>query len=507
MALALAFLSGCPRDPAPDPDPEPSAAHKTAALRKQAQEEALKRLGPKVITMAALADPVTAALLHDSAPRMPPLQPDERAALRSALETAEREADGLTPRLLDPADRVVALTARFAIDRTRDAYVRRAPWADDPTWVTAAAQQVVAALESSSRRAGTCTHCDVSLPHLAATLPVAAKGLQRMSKSRADAAIADARALAERVRALPSQAEAPAATALETFATAVEAQLETANEPARLGKEVLQRQLEVEENIGLSATDAFKSLGSTVAKLGAMVAKRDVPAPTPATSVTAARCGAAWTDIAPLLESHESLSAEGFACEEFVAGLGTTSLDDADLRIAIVDVALVTPLRSSAHRALPEVLATIGGHVARGSQAHALRTALLLGAPVLEPAAARALQAELDAACLSATALWIHGELGEDAALAERLEAHCPHDTPQYISRAEARPRQALEGLALSRIARGPAGVVPLDKLWWLPAGLIDDVAQPPTQDDRPSPVRATVEPLEARAAPQDPAP
>lgn len=509
MLLALACLPGCPRDPnpAPDPQPEPSAAHKTAKLRKEAQQEALGRLGPKVVALAALEDPVTTALLDGSAPRMPPLQADERAALRTALESAEREATGLTPRLLDPADRVIALTARFAIDRARDAYVRRAPWADDPTWVTAEAQQLVASLESSSRRTGTCTHCDVSLPHLAATLPVAAEGLQRMSKARATAAMQDARTLAGRVRALPNQTTAPAAGALEDFADAVEAQLESANEPDRLGKEVLQRQLEVEENLGLSATDAFKSLGSAVATLGAMVAKRDVPTPQPPTTVTAARCETAWTDIAPLLEAHESLSADGFACDTFVAGLGSLALDDVDLRFAIVDVALVDPLRLSAHRALPAVLASVGGRIARGSQTHALRAALLLGAPGVEPAAARALHAELDAACLAAAALWIHGELGDDAALTERLDAHCPDDTPKYITRAEARPRQALAGLALSRISRGPAGVVPLDKLWWLPAGLIDDVAQPPTQDDRPSPVRGTVEPLEARAAPQDPAP
>ncbi|MGH1343327.1 MAG: hypothetical protein ACRBN8_17335 [Nannocystales bacterium] len=512
MLVTLAACTGCPRDSVPDPNPdqEPSATQKTAKLRKEAQKEALERLAPKVATLAALEDPITAALRDGTAPRMPPLQPDDRAALRTALEAADRESKGLTPRLLEPADRVVAVASRFAIDRARDTYVRRAPWADDPSWVTAQAQHVIAALEASARSDGTCTHCEVSLSHLEKTLPVASAGLQRMSKARGEAAVLDARALADRVRMLPGQADAPAALALETFASTVQGQLSSANEPARIGKAVLQRQLEVEENVGQTATELFKNLGASVSALAAMVEKRTVPEPEPPTTVTQARCEAAWADIAPVLEAHDTLNAEGFRCARFVAGLGTATLDDVGLRIAIIDAALVGPLRTEALQPLPDVLTSIGGRVARGSQAHTLRTALLLGAPPLQPAAARALHAELDAACLAAAALWIHGELGDDAGLAERLDKKCPRKTPSYISRAEARPRQALEGLALSRVSRGPAGVVPLDKLWWLPAGLIDDVALPPGDDDRPSPVRGTVEPLDARSPPpgaQDPAP
>lgn len=512
MLLGLALVPGCPRDPSPEGDAqtEPSPAEKTAELRKEAQKEALTRLAPLVARLAALEDPVTAALRDDTPPRMPPVQPADRAALRTALEEADREAKGLTPRLLDPADRVIALTSRFAIDRARDAYVRRTPWADDPTWVTSQADQVIAALELASRRAGTCTHCDVSLPHLAAALPVASAGLQRTSKARAEAAALDARALAGRVRHLPGQAEAPAALALETYATAVQSHQESASEPNRLGKDVLQRQLEVEENVGQSATAAFKSLGSAVATLAAMLGKRTVPEPTRSTEVTNARCESAWADIAPVVSAQEALNAGDFSCETFVAGLGAAPLDDVALRIAIVDTALVAPLRSSAHKTLPAVLSSVGGRIARGSQSHTLRAALLLGAPALEPAAAWALRAELDAACLAAAALWVHGELGDDAALAERLAAPCPETTPSYIARAEARPRQALDGLELARVPRGPAGVVPLDKLWWLPAGLIDDVAQPPTDDDRPSPVRGSVERLEPGSQPpgaQDPVP
>ncbi len=512
MLCSLALMAGCPRDPTPDAQspPEPSAADKTAALREEAQKEALERLAPVVATLAALEDPLTAALRNDTAPRMPPLGPEERTALRAALDAAEREARGLTPRLLEPADRVLAMTATFAIDRARDVYIRHNPWADDPTWVTAQAQEVIAALELAARRTGTCTHCDLSLSHLSATLPVATRGLQQTSQARAKAAMLDARALATRVRNLPGQTEASAASALETFATALEGRLASANEPNRLGEAVLQRQLEVEENLGQSAADAFGSLGSSVPMLAAMLAKRSVPPRQVPTAVTPARCDAAWADLAPVVAGHEALRAQGFDCALFIAGLGTATVDDVDLRIAIVDTALVAPLRRSAHQALPAVLSSVGGRIARGAQSHTLRTALLLGAPALEPAAARALHAELDAACLAAAALWIHGELGDDTTLGERLKPHCPDETAAYIARAEARPRQALEGLLLARVAQGPAGVVPLDKLWWLPAGLIDPVALPPTDDDRPSPVRATVEVLEPEApaaGAEDPAP
>ncbi|MBV1861182.1 MAG: hypothetical protein KUG77_22385 [Nannocystaceae bacterium] len=102
---------------------------KTARLRKEAQQEALTRLAPKVALLAALEDPVTAALRDNTPPRMPPLQSADRATLRSALEAAEREASGLIPRLLEPADRVLALasgspstglaTPTFAVPRGR----------------------------------------------------------------------------------------------------------------------------------------------------------------------------------------------------------------------------------------------------------------------------------------------------------------------------------------------------------------------------------------------------
>lgn len=503
LAAHVALLAGCPREDVGRPvESEPSPAEKTQELREEAQAEALLRLAPKVAALAALEDPVTTAIRDGSAPRLPPLGSAAREPLRTALDDAEREAKGLTPRLLEPADRTIAIASLFAINRARDRYVRAAPWLDDPTWITREVGAVLDELETASRSSGTCTHCAASLADVGVALEAAADVVRSTSGPRASAAAEDARALAKRVRALPAPDEAVAA-ALEAFAAAMDG-LETPLDARWEGK-ALQRVLEVEENVADKPVDAFKSLGAVVATLASMSAKHPAGAPGTAARVSQERCETAWADIERRIGAQEALDAGEFDCTRFVSGAGNAEFDDVGLQIALVDVALVRPQRRASQRALPPVLSSIGGRIARGAQAHTLRTAILLGDPALAPAAGRALEAELDAACLAAAALWIHGGLGEDTALAERLDTYCPEKTPSYVARAEARPRQALEGLALSRISAGPAGVVPLDKLWWLPLGLLERVAAPPTAEVTPAPVRAVVEPLHPGA--EDPAP
>lgn len=501
LVLALGLVTACPGedDPGPPRGPVAEPAEKTLELRTQAQREALQRLVPKVATLGALEDPVTAAVREGTPPRMPPLTAKDRNALRDALEAADREAKGLTPRLLEPTERVVAIASMFAINRARDLYLHHAPWADDPTWVTREATLVVEQLEVASRRAGTCTHCAAALPSLAATMEAMAERVKSSSAPRAAAAASDARALAARVRALPGLPDETAARALEAFATAMET---LSGAPARWETKVLQRQLEVEENLSERPVDLYEGLGSAVATLAALSRKHPVSPEDPPTPVTLARCTEAYAEIQRVVASQEALDPGDFDCTRFTSGLGTTPLDDSGLRIALVDAALVAPHREAAIRALPPALAAIGGRIARGSQRHTLRTAILLADEALAPAAARALSAELDAACLTAAALWIHGGLGDDDALAKQLAPHCPQETSAYIAQAEARPRQALEGLALARVPQGPAGVVPLDKLWWLPLGLVQDVALPPTDDAQPpSGVRAIIEPIEPAEA------
>ncbi len=503
LAAHLASLAGCPREDVDRPEQaDPSPAEETNDLRKEAQKEALQRLAPKVAALAAIEDPVTAALRDDAAPRMPPIGATAREALRAALDEADREAKGLTPRLLEPTDRTIAIASVFAINRARDHYVRTVPWLDDPTWITREVGAVLDELEGASRTSGSCTHCAASLADVGVALEAAADVVRSTSGPRASAAAADARALAKRVRALPASSE-PIAAALESFATEMDG-VDTAS-AARWDPKTLQRVLEVEENVADDPVDAFKSLGAAVSTLASMSAKHPAGDPGVSTAATQQRCAAAWTEIRRVVAAQESLDAGGFDCAKFVSGAGTAEFDDAGLRIALIDVALVRPQRRTSQQVLPPVLSSIGGRIARGAQSHTLRAALLLGDPALAPAAGRALRAELDAACLAAAALWIHGGLGDDEALAERLNKYCPEETPSYIARAEARPRQALEGLALARVPMGPAGVVPLDKLWWLPLGLLEEVAKPPGGDPAPAPVSAVIEPLNPGA--EDPTP
>ena len=102
-------------------------------------------------------------------------------------------------------------------------------------------------------------------------------------------------------------------------------------------------------------------------------------------------------------------------------------------------------------------------------------------------------------ACMAAAALWIHGELGSDEDLGKRLKEHCGFEEPaHWIAAAEARPMAALAGLPLSRLGMGPADVVPLERYWWAPSGLLDVLARPELLSDLPTQptVDVKVEPL-----------
>ncbi len=98
--------------------------------------------------------------------------------------------------------------------------------------------------------------------------------------------------------------------------------------------------------------------------------------------------------------------------------------------------------------------------------------------------------------CLAATAVWIHGELGDDAGLVARLSASGCEDLDALIAAAEARPRRALTGLGLTLIGAGPADAAALDRFYWAPMGLVRDLAIPPPP---PAPVvpPTRVEPLD----------
>ncbi len=532
VLLWLTAASGCPQDDGTSgPAPEPQAEETTPELRARAQEEALQRLIPLATQALHLDDPLTAAGRGITPPSTPPISAARRERLRAALAPARSEAQGLMARLLPPQRRVLALAARFGIDRAHDRLRRRSPSRIDPSWVTVEVGAVLDTLQREAMLTGGCEFCAVALTALTTEIDAATLELAGAAAPSLAAAAGDGRALAQRVRAfeIAGPGRDAVAAALERWADHLQAvdaarpeapaagyadPLPPASDPAtvrtlpsRLGNAELRRRLEVEENFATSPTEAFTALGATIARLNAMIDKRaatpptgPVPGPAP---VDVDRCERAWAPIGARAAEQESLRPGQFSCPHFVAGLGGRALDDVALTLELVDTALVHTHRRTRQRAEPELLAALGGRLARGAQRHTMRTAILLTLPD-EAAAIAALGQERDAACLAATALWIHGEVGTDDALSERLQTHCPHrPADAWIRDAEARPRGALEGMGLARIASGPAGVVTLDRYWWLPLGFIDLVADPRRTEPPASPgLEMKVEPVAPSADP-----
>lgn len=527
-AAALAGGTGCPTKSAGETAAESSEetpSPDTAELRAQAHAQALKRLLPLAQTVAALDDPITASTLTGAPPRVPPVTAGDREALRAALDVALQEAEGLDASVLPAEQRVVAMVTRFMLDRARDGLSRRRPFQDDPTWITAQIGDLLDVLELDARDDGACASCAQALALSATSIDAARDGLAASSIPAATAARDDARTLASRIRALPDPAEPheQAANALLKYADHLNAVInalpdaqaidpgaplakaataaDVRRRPARLGLEAMRRRLEVRENISESPSKLVTRMGRTIPMLAAMLRKRTVLVEdSSSTTVTLARCEATWAGLKHLAVKHAPEVVDTFRCEAFVRGLGSQTLTDAALRVAVIDTALVGTMRRDAQAKLPAALAMVGGRFARTTQAHSLRSALVLTPPEDRPSAAMVLWSELDAACLATAALWVHAELGEDDALDERLSKHCPRPTAVLIDEALARPGQTLRAVGLARVGMGPAGVVPLDLYWWMPLGLIDIVADPSTTTPRPPvPLEINVEELQPK--------
>jgi hypothetical protein len=273
----------------------------------------------------------------------------------------------------------------------------------------------------------------------------------------------------------------------------------------RLPASELRRRLEVAEDRDEAPRDLFTALGPTLARLHAMAQartdKRDTSEPGP---VDAARCETVWAKLRDHVATQPALASASLDCNAAVRRLADRTLRDAELTVALVDLGVVDPIRAARRNEEPPLVALVAGRIAPASQRHAFRLAVIAG---LQDDAALlvALDEARAAACLAATALWIHGELGTDAELGPRLAELCPErPVADWIAAAEARPMQALHGLALDRLGQGPAEVVPLDRYWWAPIGFVSLLAQPeravqlPIEDD----VDVKVQPLDSPEAP-----
>jgi hypothetical protein len=167
-------------------------------------------------------------------------------------------------------------------------------------------------------------------------------------------------------------------------------------------------------------------------------------------------------------------------CGRFVSLMAAKELDDADLVLALVDLGFIEPMRRGFRNTQPPTIALATGRIGPLSQRD-VRRVMILSLTDESAALVRSLEVGQDALCSSATAVWIHGQLGEDAELTQWLTQHCPQHAPdEWITLAERRPRQSLAALGLATITDQPASMVGLDVFYWAPIGLIPLLATPP---------------------------
>ena len=270
--------------------------------------------------------------------------------------------------------------------------------------------------------------------------------------------------------------------------------------PARLGAGTLRRRLDVEEAIGTPVRTLFAEVTDTLGRLGSMAATKPRAA-SGARATTIAGCTAAWAPIATWARGQPAMHAAGLECAVAVRRLGSARRAPAELTLELLRLGVVEPTEDDRRAKELPALALLTGRLAPGGHRRSLSMAALAGLHD-ETALGVALAEAVDTLCLTATALWIHGELGPDDALETALAARCDGRAPRaWIAAAEARPRAALEGLALRQLGTGPAHVVALERFWWVPLGLVDALADPATIRPPEAPIEVHTEPLEPEPA------
>ncbi|MBX7081515.1 MAG: hypothetical protein K1X88_20105 [Nannocystaceae bacterium] len=503
LALAL-LLAACESSPTPPASTPAPARGVDPQVRAQAHREAWTRLQPLAETALSLGDPLGAAMLDGGLPAALPYGGSTLMAARKAQEAAWREAKDLDATVLDDEPRALLRATRFALARLRDGLERRPPTRTDPSVAVEATAQGLALVRARLQHApGDTAAIDAALAALAQSLEQGLADLGACSAATLAAAQQDLATLAAELATLPAPAPKGAAALSAAIAAArarlgeVAAALPSAKaiawgEPARaaadpaavarlpdrLGSAELRRRLDVEESFTTEAKAAFAQLQTPLQQFTAMLKRRPDEAGTPS-AVDTARCEAAWQRLAPLLAGQAALAGAAIDGAAFVRDAGP--LDDAGLMLRVVELGVVEPVERARRSGTARVLALVRGRIAPASHRHALAIAVLAGVRD-EAARARAVAAARDDVGLAAAALWIHGGLGDDAAMATALGEHCSGGT--WTEAALARPRAALGGLGLWLLALGPADAVALERLWWLPLGLVIDTARPPREPD-----------------------
>ncbi len=506
----LLALTGCKEDP-PDVGPDLGTKVDPVEFREKAHREAMMRTGDLAQGVFALEDPVGAAMVGLGSLTPPPVSAGSVAALRDGHTEAWREAKDVDGEILGNTERAFLRAMRFGLDRVHDRVQANRPERSDPTWYPTEVRRYLDAL-AAAIAFGPCEGCAKGLAALATEIDAATTALGATSRASLKAAAQDWAAVDTELNRLPGRAarpeDAPAKTVDAARAAALRAR-ETLERharelhrapsqlwgskvnpvrggppavlPDRLGPKPLSRRLFVEERLTQSPGEQFEALGPTLARLQALEKGlgKLTPGPAPA-KVTPDRCRAAATPILVFAANHPLLRrVKNVNCEGLARLAGERGLNDAELTVFIIEHGVVGPARIARRRAESAPVALLGGRISAHSQRLAQSVAVAMG--VKNPEAARlALTRAREAGCLAATALWIHGELGEDAKLRTRLERLCEfRPAGAWIADAQARPRAAVAGFGLWVVGAGPAEMAALDHYWWAPAGLVLDLAMP----------------------------
>lgn len=511
-ALGLGLV-GCSDEPASPPaslpvEPVPAAAPSPTFV-PDAHVAALETLRRDALPALRRLDPVAAAEVEGTPLRPPAFGLRERASLRDEIASAQREAQGIRAVMLSPEQGMVLRTVAQGLARGQ-ARVRLAPWRDDPSALLDALEPYLRALPrfiAAGRCDDGCGLAELG-PALRAGLgEVGAASPATLAATREDLA-ALRESLPRWTEGLPSehalmlarpQLEATLVElegALERAAATVAAAPEqpweqpvAATEPAAWQRRPLhwtatklRGVMDDEEALGIEPKRMFERAELTVMRLRAMIdrdAARPIEVPALPRPFDIAACDAAWAPLRSWAEVKAAQLAPSLDCASALRDLPPGEPSDAEIVLHLVDVGFVEPSRRAQVAATGVDVALVRGRGAPLAQRLTLQIAITAGSSQ-RAAELHALRQAHAHACLAATAVWIHGELGDLEGLHPRLDPHGCGDLEAHVATARARPRAALHGLGFTLLGRGPADAVALDRYWWAPMGLVRDLALPP---------------------------
>lgn len=541
-AMLSVVVAGCGDDPAGEPGAAAatppvadgaSVSPDSEDFRRQAHQKALASLREQSTKVLRLLDPVANARADAAPLTVPRVGPAARTSVRKPLTIAQREAAGIKRGWLSPEDGVVLRMHLTGLDRGFERSRAPAP-RDGPDGVLYTLAPYLGEVERRMAL-GQCED-GCGLDSLASALRVSMAEVGSASVPTIGAAQRDFAALHDTVGYWakgrpPEHPVAKAAVEITAELETIDATLATAytalvgaptvdwktiapaapaaewkRRPDRWNAARLRRFLGAEEAYGHPADALFERAVVASERLH-LIRERDAAAATSkdepaaaAPAMTPERCEALLAPLAEFTKQPDNHLVAELDCTALAANFDRRVPEASDSIAqarAVIRHGVVEPTRDALLKDTPIDLRLVWGRAAAPTQATMLEVAIAAGTE--QPAlGARALADGHRAACLAAIAVWIHGELGTDAILRDRLDPQGCGDLDAMIAEAQARPRAALQGLGWLLLGQGPADAAALDRYWWAPLGLVRDLAMPPPPR-REQPTKITVEPLPGR--------